>query len=465
MTNRQPFWMMTAICLGAFLSHFTAGIVNVSLPQFTQIFQTDLTMVQWITTGYLLVIASLLPVMGKLGDGYGHSLLHNLGFLLFTVSSILVACSTMISMLLTMRFVQAVGAAMFQATNIAIITLHVPKEKRGRALGIMSTAVALGGMSGPIAGGFIAAWLSWEWLFLIHVPVAIAATVLAFRYIPVHTQQKKKRSLDYVGAALFMLMVSSVIFAISKGNEWGWSSMGMLIFCGMGAVSIGALVIWERGQQEPFLPLNVFRHPAVSSGLFISFSAFLLANLVLVVLPFYLLGIAGATPLKAGYLMTTYPLLLAFAGPFAGWISDRFQPRPIMLAGLCGMGAGLIVLALFLPNMPLIAIGAVLAVIGAGMGLIASPNNSYIMRHVPAEHAGAIGGMIALTRNAGMVVGAALGLGVMNSGMREAHDAALAAYQTVFEIGGWIGLVSLLVWVYSARIERRRKQLELDKSV
>lgn len=465
MINRQPFWMMTAICLGAFLSHFTAGIVNVSLPQFTRIFQTDLTMAGWITTGYLLVIASLLPVMGKLGDRYGHSLLHNLGFLLFTVSSVLVACSTTISMLLTMRFVQAVGAAMFQAINIAIIALHIPKEKRGRALGIMSTAVALGGMSGPIAGGFIAAWLSWEWLFLIHVPVAIAATVLAFRYIPVQARQKRKSSLDYVGAGLFMLIVSSIIFAISKGNEWGWGSMGLLLFYGLTAVSIGALVMWERGQQEPFLPLSVFRNPAVSSGLFISFSSFLLANLVLVVLPFYLLEITGATPLKAGYLLTTYPLLLAFAGPVAGWASDRFQPRPIMLAGLCGMGAGMLVLALFLPKLSLVGIGADLAVIGAGMGLIASPNNSYIMRHVPAEHAGAIGGMIALTRNAGMVVGAALGLGVMSGEMIGAHSVAPAAYQTVFGIGGWISLVSLLVWGYSARLERRRKRIEPNRSI
>ncbi|MGG1658340.1 MFS transporter [Brevibacillus sp. NRS-1366] len=456
MMKRQRFFMMTAICLGAFLSHFTAGIVNVSLPQLTRIFQTDLEMAQWITTGYLLVIASLLPVMGKLGDRYGHRLLHNFGFLLFTVSSMLVACSTSISMLLALRIVQAVGAAMFQATNIALITIHIPKEMRGRAMGIMSTAVALGGMTGPIAGGFIAVWFSWEWLFLIHVPVSIVATGLAFRYIPARSHKKQAGSLDIVGAALFMVVVSAVIFAISNGNEWGWGSAGMLIFYGIGAVSIWMLVSWEAGQAKPFLPLAVFRNLAVSSGLFISLSAFLLANLVLVVLPFYLLGMASVSPLTVGYMMTAYPLLLAFAGPLAGWASDRFRARPIMLTGLFAMGTGSLILALYLESLSLMEIVSVLAVMGAGMGLIASPNNSYVMRHVPAEHAGTIGGMIALTRNAGMVVGAALGLGVINGGTSRGLEATAAAYRAVFEIGAWVCLASVLIWGYSVRVEWKR---------
>lgn len=152
--------MLAAICIGAFLSHFTAGVVNVSLPHFVSVFQTSLGTAQWITTGYLLVIASLLPVMGKWGDRYGYRRIHNAGYLLFGISSVLVAFSPHISVLLALRMVQAVGAAMFQATNIALITIHLPKEQRGRALGTVSTAVALGGMSGPVAGGFIAEWFS-----------------------------------------------------------------------------------------------------------------------------------------------------------------------------------------------------------------------------------------------------------------------------------------------------------------
>ncbi|MBH0331500.1 MFS transporter [Brevibacillus brevis] len=463
--QKNRFFIMMAICLGAFLSHFTAGIVNVSLPQFTQIFQTELAWAQWITTGYLLVIASLLPIMGKLGDRYGHRLLHNYGFLLFTVSSVLVAFSTTITMLLVLRIVQAIGAAMFQATNIALISILVPKEIRGRALGIMSTAVALGGMSGPIAGGFIASWLSWEWLFLIHVPVAIVATGLAFHYIPSTKQIKKTGSLDQVGAALFMLVVSSVIIAISNGNRWGWASEGMLILFGGVLVLALVFVRWERRQSVPFLPVAVFRLSAVSSGLFISFTSFVLANLVLVVLPFYLLDQAHVSPLKAGYMMTAYPLLLALTGPFSGWASDRYRARPLIFAGLGAMGAGMTVLAIWLEGLSTVETIAVLALVGAGMGLIASPNNSYIMRHVPIEHAGAIGGMIALTRNAGMVVGAALGLGMMNGESNQAVQMTIDAYRTVFEAGSLICLSGLFVWWYAGRLERQKKRgTEVEKA-
>ncbi|MED1797152.1 MFS transporter [Brevibacillus porteri] len=462
MSQRQRFFMMIAICLGAFLSHFTAGIVNVSLPQFTSIFQTELAIAQWITTGYLLVIASLLPFMGKLGDRYGHRVLHNYGFLLFTVSSVLVAFSTTITMLLMLRIVQAVGAAMFQATNIALIAMLLPKEMRGRAMGIMSTAVALGGMTGPIAGGMIASWLSWEWLFLIHVPVAILATGLAFRYIPSHKQTKKARSLDLVGAGLFMLLVSSVIMAISNGNGWGWDSQGMLILFGGVLVLAGAFVWWERRQSVPFLPVAVFRLSAVSSGLFISFTSFVLANLVLVVMPFYLHDQAHVSPLTAGYMMTAYPLMLALTGPFSGWASDRYRARPLIFAGL---GAGMTVLAIWLEVLSTVEIIALLALVGAGMGLIASPNNSYIMRHVPLEHAGAIGGMIALTRNAGMVVGAALGLGMMNGESNQAVQPMIDAYRAVFEAGGLIWLSGLLVWWYAGSLERQKKRgTEVEKA-
>jgi MFS family permease len=175
---------LTAIGTGAFLSHFTAGVVTVSLPELTRAFQASIEQTQWITTGYLLVIAVLLPIMGKLGDRYGHRRVHNAGYLLFAISSVLIALSPTLGAILVTRAVQAVGASMFQATNIALITLLMPKEQLGRALGLISTAVALGGMSGPVVGGIISQWLSWQWLFLIHVPVSAIATYLANRHIP-----------------------------------------------------------------------------------------------------------------------------------------------------------------------------------------------------------------------------------------------------------------------------------------
>ncbi|MEK3748565.1 MFS transporter [Paenibacillus sp. FSL E2-8871] len=445
-TRRRLLGMMAAICMGAFISHFTAGIMNVSLPFFINHFQTELAKGLWITTGYLLVITALLPVMGKLGDRYGFRRIHNLGYVIFTVGSILVAFSPSLPILLTLRVVQGIGAAMFQATNIALITIHMPKEKRGHALGILSTAVALGGMTGPIAGGLIAEWLSWQWLFLIHVPVAIVATVMAYRYIPSRVEDRKSGTVSIVGASLFMVWITLLLLVITNGSKWGWVStqtmaslMGFLLL-------LVTFLLWERRQKTPFLPLRALRIPAVAGGLIVSCASFILSNTLLVLIPFYLMGAAVQfSSSTTGYIMAAYPIALAFAGPLAGYWSDRYGSRRLMLMGLSAMGGGFILLLVFLEYIPVYGIAAILCLIGLGMGLIASPNNSYIMQQTPKEHVGSIGGIIALTRNAGMVFGSALGLGMVSGEIGQENQ--LQAFKMVFGINIFIciGVIIMMV--------------------
>ncbi|WP_143763127.1 MULTISPECIES: MFS transporter [Paenibacillus] len=442
----QRLGMMAAICMGAFISHFTAGIVNVSLPFIVDYFQTELGKGLWITTGYLLVITALLPVMGKLGDRYGFRRIHNLGFVIFTVGSILVAFSPNLPILLTLRVIQGVGAAIFQATNIALITIHMPKEQRGRALGILSTAVALGGMTGPIAGGLIAEWLSWKWLFLIHVPVAIVATIMAYRYIPNRVQERKPGAISFVGASLFMAFITLVLLVITNGSKWGWVSVWTMTSLVGGFLLLITFLFWERKQKNPFLPLQALKIPTVAGGLIVSCASFILSNTLLVLIPFYLMG--AAVPFSSsttGYIMAAYPIALAFAGPLAGYCSDRYGSHRLMLMGLSCMGSGFILLLVYLDHIPVYGIAAILSLIGLGMGLIASPNNSFIMQQTPREHVGSIGGLIALTRNAGMVFGSALGLGVMSGGTGQGSQ--LQAYKLVFEINIFIclGVIVLMI--------------------
>ncbi|MGG4191986.1 MFS transporter [Paenibacillus jamilae] len=458
-------WMMMAICLSAFLSHFTAGVVNVSLPRFVTVFQSDIGTVHWMTTGYLLAITSLLPLMGKLGDRWGHRRIHNCGIALFTISSVLVALSPNLTVLLFMRVVQATGTAMFQATNMAIITFHMPGTHRGRALGFVSTAVALGGMAGPVAGSFTAAWLSWQWAFLIHVPVAVAATGLALRFIPADLKIKtRKASLDIIGAILFMCSIGIGIYAIVNGGAIGWRSPNMLLLYAVLLIVCPLGWLWQSRQKEPFLPLSAFRIQAVACGLIISCASFLMANIALVLMPFYISGTTSVSTADTGYVMLAYPLLLAVIGPVAGHLSDRIGSRRLMGLGICAMAGGFILFSGVFGVLPLWAIICTLALIGSGMGLIASPNNSFIMSHAVKEDAGSLGSMIALTRNVGLVLGAALGLGLMDDG-----DPAkpLEAYLNIFGFGAWIGAASLLPLCYSWYVRRsmvkRRQGISVEK--
>jgi MFS family permease len=342
--------------------------------------------------------------------------------------------------------VQGIGAAMFQATNIALITIHMPKEKRGHALGILSTAVALGGMTGPIAGGLIAEWLSWQWLFLIHVPVAIVATVMAYRYIPSRVQDRKSGTVSIVGASLFMIWITLLLLVITNGSKWGWvSTQTMASLIGF-ILLLVTFLLWERRQKTSFLPLRALRIPAVAGGLIVSCASFILSNTLLVLIPFYLMGAAVQfSSSTTGYIMAAYPIALAFAGPLAGYWSDRYGSRRLMLMGLSCMGGGFVLLLVFLENIPVYGIAAILCLIGLGMGLIASPNNSYIMQQTPKEHVGSIGGIIALTRNAGMVFGSALGLGMVSGEIGQENQ--LQAFKMVFGINFFIciGVIIMMV--------------------
>ncbi|GIP32133.1 MFS transporter [Paenibacillus sp. J2TS4] len=441
----NPTFMLAAICMGAFVSHFTAGVVNVSLPHLAELFATEIRIVQWITTGYLLVIAALLPLMGKLGDRYGHRRIHNLGYVFFAASSLLVALSPNITLLLAFRMVQAIGAAMFQATNMALVAIHMPANARGRAMGILSTAVALGGMSGPIAGGFIAQWLNWHWLFIVHVPIILAAAWLAYRFIPVQVPASRNGQVDIPGAVSFAAAISFAIIAVSNGNTWGWLSLNTGILFLLAALSMSWLIWRGSTHSSPFLPMNVFRIPAVVSGLAVSFLSFILANTLLVVMPFYMTVSAGFAPAEAGYLLAAYPLALAFTGPLSGRLSDRYGSRPFLFIGLCAMGGGSL-LFMLVPDTPaLFGIIASLILTGIGMGLIAAPNNSFILRQVPSSLIGTIGGIIALTRNAGMVVGAALGLGLMNDAAGSGEASASGEWLTPFAMNILVSVIGLAI--------------------
>ncbi|MFB5267426.1 MFS transporter [Paenibacillus enshidis] len=445
---------LTSIGIGAFLSHFTAGVVTVSLPELTRTFQASIEQTQWITTGYLLIIAVLLPIMGKLGDRYGHRRMHNTGYLLFTISSVLIALSPTLGAILVTRAVQAVGASMFQATNIALITLLMPKEKRGRTLGLISTAVALGGMSGPVVGGMISQWLSWQWLFLIHVPVSAAATYLAIKYIPATgSAPGRKVSFDSTGALLFTALVGMILFGVTRAADWHLASTEAWV------VSCSALIVlWlfsrhSRHHSSPFLPLQMLREPVLSSGLFVSLISFLLVNSVQVILPFYLTESTDMTLWASGTLMAVYPVSLAVCGPVAGWPSDKLGTRLFPLLGLTMIGAGLLLFVLLQDRLAPVLTGGLLVLLGAGMGMIASPNSSLIMSSIASSHAGMAGGLLALSRNLGMAFGASVGLGSVQD----------STYNAVFVLDIFLCISAILVCVFAGRMQQHTIRSEIRR--
>ncbi|WP_229692416.1 MFS transporter [Paenibacillus radicis (ex Gao et al. 2016)] len=386
--------------------------------------------------------------MGKLGDRFGSALIHNAGLGLFTLSSLLIAFSPGIYSLLALRFVQAVGAAMFQATNMGLIAQLMPMDKRGRALGLISGAVAIGGMSGPAIGGLIAQCLSWHWLFLIQVPFAAVASLLAFRFIPAARREAdKSATFDVLGATLFMSAIGLLVFGLSHGGTASGMLTAQSFYTGgMGLAVLLAFLLWERKHPAPFLPIRAITVHAVSIGLLTSTVTFMAANTVIVSLPFLFSGLSGLSSSSIGLLMTIYPASLAIVGPIAGHLSDRMSSRRLLSIGLIGISAGIAVFTIAVTSFPIIAAIVGLSLCGLGMALIASPNMNFIMGHTAKEHIGAIGGMIALTRNLGLVVGAALGLGVIKGSSIGEQSWLPFQLVMVIMIGLCALLMTLIIW-------------------
>jgi MFS family permease len=265
-------------------------------------------------------------------------------------------------------------------------------------------------MAGPVAGGFIADGLGWQWLFLAHVPFAGAATWLAYRYVPARPAEPVNSSLNAVGGGLMAAVICAFIFIIASGQTLGWTSGAIVAALLAGSLALVGFVLREKRHPYPFLPLEALRQRTVSVGLLASVGSFALANTMLAVMPFFLTGYAGRSSAEAGLMMLAYPAMLALSGPAAGRLSDRIGARAPMLLGLGAMAVGTAFLALLLASMPFGWLAVGMGLTGLGMGLIAAPNNSFILRHAPAKQSGATGGLIALSRNAGLVIGSALGL-------------------------------------------------------
>ncbi|MNI41689.1 Multidrug resistance protein 3 [compost metagenome] len=263
-----------------------------------QDFGVPIVLAQWVVTVYLLVISVLLPIMGRLGDLFGRRTIHNIGYFCFALGALCCAFAPSLSWLIAFRVLQGVGASMYQATNMALIVSVFPPEKRGKALGLISTFVAAGSMVGPSLGGVLIQWLSWRTNFWILAGISVIAWVLAQRYIPKDVPDASGH-IDAVGAALFATSLTGLVMAVNLGSLWGWTSptvlVLLLVFAGCMA-GFGAWCLSSRWnaydksstKRAPFIELKHFNDAGMNTGILITIVTYMAAFSSQLVLPIFL---------------------------------------------------------------------------------------------------------------------------------------------------------------------------------
>lgn len=434
---RSHWTVVGTVCVGATMAALDASIVNVAMPTLRNAFRRPVAEVEWVALAYLLVLASLLTVFGRLGDLLGRGRVYVTGFALFGLASAACGLAPSLPVLIAARAVQAIGASMMQSNSIALITAATPPRQRGRAIGVQGAAQATGLAVGPVAGGWLLSHAGWQWLFYVNVPIALLGIVLGLRFLPMRWVQQGRLRFDYPGAALFATAAFAGLLALSQGGEWGWHSRAT-IAAGLAALAALAGFVWrEHHTPEPLVDLRLFTHPTIALGNFTGLLSYLLLYGTLFLVPFLLEDQRGLEPQTVGLLLAPVPLGLSLAAPLGGWLSDRLGPRALTTAGMALGALAVGALAFQGGHSPLL-LAAELALLGTGMGLFTPPNNSSVMGAAPPGALSVVGGLLNLTRSLGMSLGVALAGTLLTARLAAyalATDSALAhaaAYRDSF---------------------------------
>jgi EmrB/QacA subfamily drug resistance transporter len=400
------------VCIGAFLGQLDASIAGLVLPTLEQVFDAPVASVEWVAIAYLLTLAALVVPLGRLGDLVGRKALYTWGFVVFVAGSAMCGLAPSLGWLIVLRVGQAFGAAMLQANSVAIITAAVPRRALGRAIGVQGAAQAVGLSIGPSVGGFLIDSLGWQWVFFIAVPFGIVGTVLAWLVLPWSRQTsvadaaQPSERFDWLGAALLGPSVGLILFGLTYGNSWGWTSPALLSTAGLAAGCVAMLVFVERRSMSPLIDLRLLRVRSFSRGLVAGLLSYAVLFGSLFLIPFYLERILGKSAAQTGLLLTPVPIALGVMAPIAGTLTDRIGPGPPTVVGMAIAALALAGLAGAPSNSLGLTLG-LLALLGIGLGLFTPPNNSAVMGSAPANRLGVAGGLLNMTRSLGTSLGVA----------------------------------------------------------
>jgi EmrB/QacA subfamily drug resistance transporter len=409
-------WVALAVTtVGALMFAIDNSIVVLALPPIMTDLHADLVSLIWILMGYSLMSTVALLTFGRLADLLGRVRMYNLGFVVFTIASVLCGLATSVDALIAFRILQGVGGAMLLSNSMAIITEAFPPDERGKAMGINAVVWAAGNIAGPLVGGLIMTGASWRWVFLVNLPIGVVATLAAFLLLREISSRNVGESFDAIGAVLFSVALVSVLFALNQGIGMGWTSpaiLGLFVACVVFAV---AFYFWNRAAAHPILDFRLFASriftAAVTTATFQSLAMFAVTLLVV----YYLEVVQGQSPLAAALALVPLSVLNSLVSPLGGTLSDKLGSRKPVAIGLLGQAVGLGVLSTLQVASSYVHVVLGLMLVGLGGGLTWAPTTSAAMGASPRNRLGVASATLATWRNTGMVISYALSLAIAAS--------------------------------------------------
>lgn len=405
MTNAKKWTILVITSLSAFMATLDGSIVNIGLPMMSGELHVSIDEIQWVVTAYLLTISIMLLIWGKLSDVYGKKYIFASGFLIFSLGSALCSFSHTLIFIVISRIVQALGAAAMMSLSQAIVTGVFPPTERGRALGFIGTMVALGSLAGPSLGGILVNAYGWPSIFLINIPIGVIGFILALVIIPEIFEKQESKKFDIPGTLLFGFSVLLLFLGLLFAQEGDFPVIWLVPIVIVSFAGFWIFIRVEGNSQNPLLNTGLFRIHEFSFGLAAAYLNFIAMSSTTLFMPFYLQDLLKFDPLKAGLVISAYPITMAVIAPVSGWLSDRITYRPLTVIGISVSTVVYVLMATLSETTSVAKIVLLMVLLGVGAAIFQSPNNSSIMGCVPRAQLGIAGGTNALFRNLGMVSG------------------------------------------------------------
>jgi EmrB/QacA subfamily drug resistance transporter len=448
-----PRTVLAIASLGASVAFVDATIVNIAFPYIALSFRgTPISSLSWILNAYNIVFAAFLVAAGRIADLLGRRRIFIFGLELFTAASLLCAVAPSVTALIGFRVVQALGAAFLVPSSLALVLNAFPPERRSHGVALLSAVAAGAAGLGPSIGGVLVAVSDWRLVFLVNIPIGIAAVVLARRYLVESRAPGRRRMPDLAGALLFALAISALVLGVVKGQEWGWTS-ARILGSFAAAIVLLAIFVWRcTWHRSPIVDLSLLRIRTFSAanGMTVvaaaGFYGYTLTNVL------FLTGVWKYSALKAGLALTPGPFVAAaVAGPTSRLV-QRVGPRPVLVAGGLVWGGAVLwfvervgttpaFLSEWLPGIVLLGIGA---------GTLFPNLSGAAVASAPGESFATATGLNSVSRQVGAALGVALVVAII--GMPSPLG-ALAAFENAWTFGAACLLLAGLGCLLVGRVQ------------
>lgn len=408
--KRQIVLTMIGVLLAMFLASLDQTIVATAMPRII----ADLggfDRFTWVTTAYLVASTTAVPIVGRLTDIHGRKIFYVAGIIVFLVGSVLAGLSQSMNQLIAFRAIQGLGGGIIMVNSFTAIADLFPPETRGKYQGFIGVVFGLSSVIGPTLGGFITDNISWNWVFLVNIPIGIPVLLLIAFLFPAIKPEVENRKHDYAGMVTLVLAVVPILLALSWGGvQYGWASpqvIGLLVF---GVVMIAAFVTIEYRSDSPIMPLEIYRNRMVAVSLVVTFLTGFGMFGGIIFIPLFFQGVLGASATSSGSFLTPMMLGMVVGATVSGQLLARtgLNYRRFGLVGVAAMALGLFLVSTMDENTSFARAVGYIVVMGVGLGSTFPTFTLSVQNSVPFRLMGTATSALQFYRSIGGMLGLAL---------------------------------------------------------